>query len=77
MDELETPTRDTTDVSDNEDHEESVEPEEMCHANQQEISCEEPVNKFRYGKIKCFTIYLYFSGAAGVSKEIIKITDLV
>ena len=43
MDELETPSRDT-DESDNEDHEESVEPEEMRHANQQEISCEEPVN---------------------------------
>lgn len=43
MDELETPSRDT-DESDNEDHEESIEPEEMYHANQQEISCEEPVN---------------------------------
>ena len=43
MDELETPSRDT-DESDNEDYEESIEPEKMYHANQQEISREEPVN---------------------------------
>ena len=42
-DEVETPSHDT-DESDNKDHEESIESEEMHHANQQEISCEEPVN---------------------------------
>ena len=76
MDELETPSRDT-DESDNKDHEESIEPEEMYHGNQQETSNEEPVNSSGTAKSKCFTIYFYFSGVAGASKEIVKITDLV